>query len=147
MVSNQFIVILPWLLHPQHKHNGLLGPVCSLEKVVELEVCLMVLVWEQLIHRPRVEVPQWCPAHDKQSTGAEDSEIDGSIHLFHEAGLLCPALQPAIFGHRSQKRLHNEFSGEGEDNHVESHKSKIPGTLPILSRRTRRVVWIGWQRV
>lgn len=40
VVSNQLPEILPGLLHSQHKDNGLLGPVCRLEKVIALEASL-----------------------------------------------------------------------------------------------------------
>lgn len=42
----------------------MLGPVCSLEEVVEFEHGLMCLVRELFVHGPGVEIPQGGPAHD-----------------------------------------------------------------------------------
>lgn len=63
MVSNQLLVILPRLLHSQAQNKCLLSPICRLEQVVELEVGLVRLVWEPLIHPSRIEVPNWRPTH------------------------------------------------------------------------------------
>lgn len=63
VVANQFLEVLPGLLHPQEEDDGLLGPVRSLEEVVELEDSLVCPVREVLVHRSGVEVPQRGPTH------------------------------------------------------------------------------------
>ena len=57
VVADEFAKVLARLLHAQQQHDGLLGPVGGLEKVVELEGAVELLVWVLLVHAARVEEP------------------------------------------------------------------------------------------
>lgn len=85
MVSDQLFEIFPRLLHPQHKDDCLLTPVCRLKQVIEFENTLVRLVWEAFIHSPGVEIPDRCSAHNIHAGRAENSKVYGGVHLLHES--------------------------------------------------------------
>ena len=138
VVSNQLIVILPWFLHSQAEHNELLEPVRCLEQVVELEICLVCPVREIHVHARGVEIPHRASAHHIQSAWSQEHKVYRSVHLLHETGLLCPALQSTASCKWSQEPLHNKFSSKTQNDSVEGHKCHIPVSFPILGRSVCR---------
>ena len=126
MMPDQLPEVLSGLFHPQTKNDCLLGPVCSLEKIVELEYTFVGLMREPFVHSSCVKIPYWRSAHDIQSAGTQDSEVDGGIHLFHKTWLLGPTLQATALCHWPQESLHYKFSCEGENNDIKRHKCTIP---------------------
>ena len=135
VVTDQLLVVFTGLLHAKHQHDGLLGPVGGLEEVVELEDALVRAVREVLVHGAGVEVPQRRSAHHVQATRAHDAEVDGSVHLLHEARLLAPALESAAPRQRPQELLHDELAREREHNGIERHECYVPRALAVLQRR------------
>lgn len=133
MVTDELLVILPRLFHAEQEHNGLLGPVGGLEQVVELEDALGGLVRKVRVHAGSVEVPDRSPAHHVHAGRAQDAEVDGRVHLLHEAGLLTSRPQAGVYGKRPEELLHDELAGKGEDDNVEGHESEIPRPLAILN--------------
>ena len=92
----------------------------------------MRTVREVFVHGARVEVPQWRPAHHVQPTRTGDAEVNGCVHLLHEAGLLGAGLETAAPSQRAQELLHDELAREGEHDDVEGHKGEVPLPLAVL---------------
>lgn len=136
VVTNKLVVVLARLLEPQNQDDSLLSPVGSLEQVVELNRGLVRLVGEILVHAASVEVPDRSAAHDIHARRAEDTKVDGSVGLFHKTRLLALA-EARSSRKRSQQLLHDEFTREGQNNHVEDDKGDIPFTLAIMNGHRR----------
>lgn len=132
VVAHELLEVLARLLHAQHEDNGLLGPVGGLEQVVELEDGLVCLVREVGVHAGSVEIPDGGAAHDIHAPRAGEGEVDGGVHLFHEASLLAPVLDAPVASQGPQELLHDELAGEGQDDGVEGDKGEIPGPLAIV---------------
>ena len=132
VVADELLEVFAGLLHAQEQDDGLLGPVGGLEQVVELEVGLVGLVGEGLVHAVRVEVPDGGAAHDVHAGGTQDAKVDGRVHLLHVAGLLAARLEAVPLGHRTQDLLHDELAREGQDDGVEGDEGDVPETLAIL---------------
>ena len=90
---------------------------------------------KRLVHAGGVEVPHRRAAHDVQTEGAEDAEVDGRVHLLHEAALPRPRSKATFPRHRPQQPLHKKFAGEGEHDHIKGDKRKVGLALAIVSRR------------
>ncbi|KAH6605132.1 hypothetical protein Trco_006839 [Trichoderma cornu-damae] len=139
VVAHELLVILARLLHSQDEDDGLLGPVGSLEEVVELDNAFVGAVREPLVHAARVEVPDRRAAHDVHASRPQDAKVKGGIHLFHEAGLL-PLAEAGFAGKRAQHLLHDELAGERQDDGVEGDKGNVPLALAILDGLERIVL-------
>lgn len=137
VVAHELLVVLARLLHAQEQDDGLLRPVGRLEQVVKLEDGLMGLVWEPLVHAGGVEVPHRRPAHDIHAPRPGDAEVDGGVHLFHEAGQLAARLEAGVARQGPQELLHDELAREGQEDDVEGDEGDVPGTLAVLHRRIR----------
>lgn len=132
VVTNKLVVVLARLLESQDQDNSLLSPVGSLEQVVELDRGLVRLVGEVFVHAASVEVPDGGAAHDIHARRAENSKVDGSVGLFHKTRLLGLA-EARSSRNRSQDLLHDEFTREGQNNHVEGDKGDVPFTFAIMN--------------
>lgn len=144
MVSNQLLEILPRLLQLQEQHNRLLGPVTRLEQVIRLEHRLVLTMREPFKHSGRVEVPDVRPAHDVQTERSEDPEVDGRVHLLHEAGRLALAFDSAVHREGANELLHDELAREGQHDRVEGHERDV---LLALAVHGRSAGVLGWLRV
>src|SRR5438034_9966163 len=91
----------------------------------------MDFVWKILEHRSRVKIPEVRPAHDVQPVRPKDPEVNGCVHLLHEASRLSLPPNATVFCPRPDHALHQEFASEGEGNGVESHEGKITATLSV----------------
>lgn len=132
VVAHKLLEVLPGRFHAEDEYDGLLRPVGGLKKVVEFEAVFVGLVWEPLVHSRGIKIPHWCLAHNVHAPWAAESEIDGGVHLFHEAGLFALGLDTSVTGQGLQQLLHDELAGEGQDDDVEGHEGDIPGPLAIL---------------
>ena len=138
VVGDELLEVLAGLLHAEQDDDGLLGPVGGLEQVVELEDGLVGLVGEVLVHAGRVEVPDGRAAHDVHAGGAQHPEVDGRVHLLHEAGLLAARLEAAPPREGAQQLLHDELPRERQHHRVEGHERHVPQPLAVLGRRAGR---------
>lgn len=134
MMANQLLEILTGLLQLQQKHNGLLSPVTGFEKVVRLEQSLVLTVREVLKHSSGVEIPDIRTLHHVQAEWAENTEVDGSVNLLHEASGLALALDTTVHCQRPDKLLHDELSGKREDHGVECDKRDILLSFAVHGR-------------
>ena len=134
VMPNQFPKILSRLLELQQQHNGLLRPIARLQQIVRFEKTLVGSMRVFLEHSSCIKIPHWRPTHNIETERAKDGEIDGSVDLFHEAGLLCAGVNAAGDGEWADDSLHEKFAGERENDDVESHESKVAGTFVILNR-------------
>ena len=133
VVAHELLEVLTRLLHAQEEDDGLLGPVGSLEEVVELDSASCDDVGNAL-YMPRVlKYQTGVRLMTYMPSGTEDAKVDGRVHLLHETGLL--ALAEASSASRwAQYLLHDELASEREDNGVEGDKGNVPFTLAILVR-------------
>lgn len=88
VMAHKLLEVLARGFHAQDKHDGLLRPVCCLEKIVELKAVFVGHMRKTLVHPRSAEVPHRRFAHDVHAPGAAESEVDSGVHLFHETGLL-----------------------------------------------------------
>ena len=135
MVSHELPEVLARLLQLQQQHDRLLRPVACLQEVVGLKEGVVRAVRERLVHAGSVEVPHRRAAHDVQTERAEDAEVDGRVHLLHEAALPRPRSKATLPRHRPQQPLHEKFAGEGEHDHVKGEECKVGLALAIVGRR------------
>lgn len=144
MMADQLPEILPGLFHSQEKHDGLLRPVGSLEKVVKLEHSHMGLVREVLVHADGVEVPDGRAAHNVHTNGSHNSKVESRVHLLHVPSLLSARLEAGPARHGAQNLLHDELAGEGQDDGVEGYKGNVPEAFAVLrdliGTRSRQLV-------
>ena len=96
MMSHQLLKILPRLLQPQTQHNKLLSPITRLQQVIRFKHALVRSMWEPLKHACRIEIPHRRPAHHIQSQRSKDGKVNSGVDLFHEAVLLCAALDAVV---------------------------------------------------
>lgn len=132
MVTDELLEVLAGLLHAEEKDNGLLGPVGGLEKVVKLELGIVRHVRIGLVHAASVKVPDRCPLHHVHAIRTQKREVDGRVHLFHEACLFI-LVQASTASPGAEELLHDKLAGEGQHNRVEGHKGDIQLPLAILS--------------
>lgn len=142
MMQHQLAEIFPRFLQQQDEHDELLRPVGSFEQVVRFEQSLVRPVREPFIHPRRVEVPDWCPAHNVQSKGTEDGEINRRVELLHETAHFGTVSYSPAYAEGADESLHEEFAGESEDDCVECHEGEIFGSFTIL-RDIADVRWEG----
>lgn len=135
VVPNKLLEVLPPLLQAEQHDDSLLGPVCSLEKVVELEGRVMRLVGVRLEHAPRVVVPHRRARHHPQAGGAHDAKVHGRVHLLHEALLLATGRDAGGAREPAEDLLHDELAREREDDCVEGDEGQIPEALAVLRGR------------
>lgn len=134
VMSDQLPEVLARLLHSQQQHDGLLRPVGRLEQVIELEHSLVSLVGKALVHAPSVEVPDRRPTHDVHTGRSQDAKVQRRVHLLHKARLLAARLEATVAGEWAEELLHDELSGEGENDGIECDQSNVPGTFGVLGR-------------
>ena len=112
----------------------------------------MRAVRERLVHASGVEVPHGRAAHNIQTEGAEDAEVDGRVRLLHEATLSRPRSKATLPRHRPQQPQHEKFADEGQHDHIKGDERKVGLALAMIGRhigiiagpgRDQRVV--GWQ--
>ena len=144
VMADQLLEVLAGLLHAEHQHNGLLGPVRRLEQVVKLEVGLMRPVGRVFVHAAGVEEPDGGPRHDEHASRAEDAKVECRVHLLHESCLLGTRAEAEVAGERAQQLLHDQLARKGQNNDVEDDKGNVPETLAVLRRGAGRGV--GRQR-
>ncbi|KAL8371345.1 hypothetical protein RB595_001256 [Gaeumannomyces hyphopodioides] len=145
VMGDQLLEVLARLLHAEYKDQSLLGPVGSLEQVVEFEIGVVGAVGEVLVHAAGVEVPDRGAAHDVHAGGPEDAKVDGRVGLLHEAGLFAPRAHAGVAGKGPQQLLHDELAGEGQDDGVEGDEGDVPAALAVLARAG--VAGLGLERV
>ena len=92
----------------------------------------MRAVRERLVHAGRIKPPNRCPAHDVNAKRAEDCEVDGGVHLLHEAALLRSCHYAIGTSHWPDEALHQELPGEGEDDDIEGDELEIVDALAIV---------------
>lgn len=137
MMENQLFKILPRFLKQQHQHDSLLRPITALQKIIRLERRLVRPVREPLHHARRVEIPHRRLAHDIQPKRPKDAKVHRRVELFHEPALLGSFLNPPANRQRSNESLHQELSGEREEDDVERHELEVLGALAVHNRRIR----------
>lgn len=76
-------------------------------------------------HGSRIEIPDVGPTHDIQAERTKHGKVDSCVNLFHKPRRFPPTADPTVDSPRSNKTLHNEFSGERQHNGVERHKGNI----------------------
>ena len=89
-------------------------------------------MWESLKHARRIEIPHRRPTHHIQPQRPKDRKVNRSVDLFHEAVLLCPALDAVVECQRPDESLHEEFPGECEDDDVETYEGEIAGAFAVV---------------
>ena len=68
--------------------------------------------------------------------------------MLHEPILLGSGADAVGDGQRADQALHQEFSGEGEDNDVEGDKGEVVDALPVVGGRVRIMAGVsGYERV
>lgn len=147
VMQDQLFEILARFLEHQQQHNGLLGPITRLQQVIRLEQAFVRAVGETLKHGGRVEIPDWRSLHDVQTKGAKDCKVDGRVELLHESGLLCFFADAQTDCQWADHALHQKLSGKGQDDGVESHKSKIGFSLAVLGGLVLDAGLVAGQRV
>lgn len=75
MVTDELLKVLTRLLHSQEEDDGLLGPVGSLQEVVELDNALVRSMRETLVHAACVEVPNRRAAHDVHASRSQNAKV------------------------------------------------------------------------
>ena len=134
VVADKLLKILAGFLQLQQEHNSLLCPVTRLQQVVRLEHAFMLAVGEPLKHGGRVKVPDIRSAHDIQPKRAEDTKVDRSVDLLHEAGGLALAPDSAPDSQRADHLLHDKLAREREDNGVKGDESDVFFALAVHDR-------------
>lgn len=132
VVRYQFLEIFSRLLEHQHEHNGLLGPVTSLQQIVRLDDCLMGSVGESLVHASSIKVPHRSTRHDPYAKWTVDSKVKSSVCLLHETRLLIPVADAKVKGNGADETLHAKLAGKAQDNGVEADESEIPSAFAIV---------------
>lgn len=137
MMPHKLLEVLPPLLQAEQHDNGLLRPVRGLDQVIHLELRLVRLVREVLIHPPRVEVPDGRAAHHPDARGAHDAKVHGRVHLLHEALLLAARVDARGAREGPEELLHDELAREGQDDGVKGDERNVPEALAVLRRGAR----------
>lgn len=135
VMSDKLPVVSTWFFEPETEDQGLLGPVTRLQQIVGLEKSLVGSIRKCLVHARGVKIPNWGAVHDIQTIRAKGTEIEGGVHLFHEAILFRAGAELEPSGKGPEDALHGEFAGKGEDNNVESDKSEVFTAFAIVDRR------------
>lgn len=135
VMSDELPVISPWFFEPETENQGLLGPVTRLQQIVGLEKSLVGSIRKRLVHAGGVEIPNRGAIHDKQAIGTKNTEVDGGVHLLHEAILFRAGAKLEPAGERPEDALHDKLAGKGEDDNVESDKSEIFAAFAIVDGR------------
>lgn len=135
VMSNKLPVISTWFFEPETENQGLLGPITRLQQIVGLEKSLVGSIRKRLVHAGGVEIPNRGAIHDIQAIGTRNTEVDGGVHLFHEAILLRAGAKMEPAGEGPEDALHDKLAGKGEDDNVESDKSEIFAALAIVDGR------------
>ena len=137
MMAHKLFIIPAPFFQPETEDDGLLSPVAGLQQIIRLEQRLMGSIRKGFVHAGSVEIPDGGSVHDIQAIGTKGTEIDGGIHLLHEAVLLRAGAKFEPARKRPEDALHGEFAGEGEDDDVESHETKVFGAFAIVKGRSR----------
>lgn len=93
VVQDQLIEVFARFLQPQHKHKSLLGPVCSLQEIIQLKLRRENFVRVALVHWSRFEPPHAAHLHHIHTKRPEHGEIDSRVELLIEARNLALVLQ------------------------------------------------------
>ena len=131
VMADKLLEILARLLHAEEKNDGLLSPVGSLEKVIELEHSVVGAVGKVLVHAVGVEVPDRGALHHVHAEWTEEREVDCGVDLLHESCLLA-LIETGLASQWSEDLLHDELASERQHNGVEGDERNIPGTLAIV---------------
>lgn len=135
VMSDKLPVISTWFFKPETENQGLLGPVTRLQQIVGLEKSLVGSIRKRLVHAGSVEIPDRGAIHDIQAIGTESPEVEGGVHLFHEAILFRAGAKLEPAGEGPEDALHDKLAGKGEDDNVESDKSEIFAAFAIVDGR------------
>ena len=84
-MSHELLEVLPRLFNPRGQDDSLLQPIRKLQQVIRLQQRGHLQHRESVPHRAGLVPPDRQSAHDVDSQGAEEAEIDGGVSLFGES--------------------------------------------------------------
>ena len=103
----------------------------------------MGLVRVVLEHGTGIKIPDGGPTHNVETKGPKDREVHGGVDLFHEAGLFGTGVDAARLRKGTDESLHEEFTGEGEDDDVEGNEGEVAWSLAVLGRSKGTMPGVG----